>query len=432
MAESRPGQTLKDLLTREILVSERQRVTLLGVVFTLMTFVLGLSLVVIPEGSPNVPPGVRPLVLPIAFSGILYALAIRRFLGRRLRNHPSDPGWLRYIGATLEISLPSIVIALIATVIPPISSLVGPTSLFYFVFIVLATLRLDFWLCAYTGVLAAVEYTLLAVYFMRMPGADAPLTDLLSPMAFIARAFIYVIAGLVAGFVSLRIRRQIMRSFETMEERNRIINMFGQHVSPAVVEMLLGQPVDLGGEVRNVCVMFLDIRDFTAFSERRSPQEVVAYLNRLFGFMIESVNRNHGIVNKFLGDGFMAVFGAPITNREDCQNAVIAAREIVAEVERLSISGAIPPTRIGIGLHCGSAVTGNVGSDQRKEYTIIGDVVNLASRIEQLNKPVGSRLLVSDAIVDAFGGADDLHAREIGPMEVKGRIEPVTIYSLVD
>src|SRR4051812_43817246 len=112
MAESISSPTHQDLLSREILISERQRVSLLGVTLLLVALGLLLSLVVVPEGSPNVPTGVRPLVLPVICFGVFYALAVRRFLGRRLRTHPSDPGWLRYIGATLEITVPSVAIAL--------------------------------------------------------------------------------------------------------------------------------------------------------------------------------------------------------------------------------------------------------------------------------------------------------------------------------
>ncbi len=210
--------------------------------------------------------------------------------------------------------------------------------------------------------------------------------------------------SLIAGLVSVRIKRQFLNSVRTLEERNRVMSMFGQHVSPAVVDKLLSQGVELGGEIRHVCLMFLDVRDFTAFAEGRSPVEVVDYLNSLLEFMIESINRYSGIVNKFLGDGFMAVFGAPISaDGRDSQNAVAAAREIIARVDELNTSGQIPPTRVGIGLHAGEAVTGNVGSALRREYTISGDVVNLASRIEQLNKQFQSRLLVSQAVHKALG-----------------------------
>jgi adenylate cyclase len=145
--------------------------------------------------------------------------------------------------------------------------------------------------------------------------------------------------------------------------------------------------------------------------------------------MVESVNRHHGIVNKFLGDGFMAVFGAPLSDGRDSHNAVAASREIVARVAEENARGELPPTRIGIGLHAGQAVTGNVGSTRRKEYTIIDDTVNLASRIEQLNKEHGSQILVSETVYGALGDEAG-EAVALGPISVRGLEEPVAVYRL--
>ena len=141
--------------------------------------------------------------------------------------------------------------------------------------------------------------------------------------------------------------------------------------------------------------LVLDIRNFTTFSEGRVAEEVVAYLNTLWTFMVRTVNEHHGIVNKFLGDGFLAVFGAPVSTGNDCANALAAARHILREIDELTEAGRLLPTRIGIALHAGEAVVGNVGSAERKEYTVIGDVVNVAFRIERLNKQLGSTFLVS-------------------------------------
>jgi adenylate cyclase len=175
--------------------------------------------------------------------------------------------------------------------------------------------------------------------------------------------------------------------------------------------------------------MFLDIRGFTSFSERRDPGDVVSYLNTLFDFMVETVNRHQGIINKFLGDGFMAVFGAPLPDAEASRHAVDAAREILSQLESLNAAGRIPPTRIGIGLHSGKAVTGTVGSAQRKEYTIIGDVVNVASRIEQLNKQFDAQLLISEEVWNAVGEGHEIPVR-LGPVHVKGHEADVQVLRL--
>lgn len=185
---------------------------------------------------------------------------------------------------------------------------------------------------------------------------------------------------------------------------------------------------DLRSERRSVCVMFLDIRNFTTFAERRTPEEVVTYLESLFEFMIEIVNRHHGIVNKFLGDGFMAVFGAPLSEGSDCVNAVRAATEILTRVDEEVALGNVLPTTVGIGLHAGEAVTGSIGSSLRREYTVIGDVVNLAARIEKLNKKFGSQLLVSDDVWQTLSEVPS--ATPISDVHVKGREGVIQVYQI--
>jgi adenylate cyclase len=310
-----------------------------------------------------------------------------------------------------------------------VQALVNPISFMYFLFIILATLRLDFGLCLFTGAVAALEYVgLVFLYLDRLPPLSEETLATSLPMQLV-KSFIFFLAGVIAGLVSLEIKKRFVRTITLLEERTEILHVFGQHVSPEVVTRLLNQPGEIDSETRYVCVMFLDIRNFTTFSENKSPAEVVNYLNTLFESMIDSVNRHRGIINKFLGDGFMAVFGAPLSDGQDCQNAVAAAREMLAQVEQLCATGQIQPTRIGIGLHAGEAITGNVGSSQRKEYTIIGDTVNLASRIEQLNKQYSSQLLVSEEVWNKVK-EQILEGIALDPVQVKGRQAPVSIFKL--
>ncbi len=156
---------------------------------------------------------------------------------------------------------------------------------------------------------------------------------------------------------------------------------------------------------------------------------MVQYLESLFEFMIEIVNRHHGIINKFLGDGFMAVFGAPLSDGKDCANALEAAQEILARVNKEVESGTILPTTVGIGLHAGEAVTGSIGSALRREYTVIGDVVNLAARIEKLNKQFQSQLLISEIVWQAVSADHDAVVPK-GQIQVRGREQSVQVYQL--
>ena len=133
-----------------------------------------------------------------------------------------------------------------------------------------------------------------------------------------------------------------------------------------------------------------------------------------FGTAVEVINRHHGVINQFLGDGFMATFGAPISTGNDCQNALAAARELIARVK----------VKVGIGLHAGDAVTGNVGSAERKQYSVTGNVVILASRIEQLNKEYDSQVLASHEVLERAGE----QAAPLGAVRVKGHEQPIEIF----
>jgi adenylate cyclase len=272
-----------------------------------------------------------------------------------------------------------------------------------------------------TGVVASFGYMGL-VYVISLHAEVVPLQP-------IARAAIMLAAGVVAGFVALRLRNKFQHAVQEAASRERVTNIFGQHVSPAVVDQLLERPAEWQGERREVCVMFLDIRNFTANSRGRPPEEVVEYLNAAFAFMIEAVDHHSGFINKFLGDGFMAVFGAPLDDPAAVHHAIAAAREILANIDRRrSIDGAWP-LEVGIGLHMGPCVTGNIGSPMRKEFTVIGDTVNFASRLEQLTKQYGRRFIVSDAIVAALGSEANT-AVPLGAVAVKGYADPIPVWGL--
>lgn len=348
----------------------------------------------------------------------LYILGERVLLGRLKLRAKRLPRLYRYFTALVETSCPTAEI-LVAASYTGTDAISTAPYVAYPLFIILSALRLNFRLCVFTGAVAAVEYTLACLLYVE--GVNGALH--------VVKGVVLLALGVLTGLVAFQIRRRLLDSFKLAEERNDLLSTFGQHVSPAVADKLLEKRAALSGERRNVCVMFLDIRNFTGFAEGRSPEEVVDYLESLFGFMIEIVNRHHGIINKFLGDGFMAVFGAPVSDGRDCHNAVAAALEILARVEEEMARGRVLPTGVRIGLHAGEAVTGSIGSQLRREYTVIGDVVNLASRIEQLNKRFNSQLLISGAVWAAVH-EDYRDATPMGRVPVKGREAPIVIYKL--
>jgi adenylate cyclase len=412
-------------LTGEILASERLRVRVLAAALAVLLVVDQLVFIFLHDTIQHFASRPLPLWMPAATIApfLLYECVVLAVL--RFRDHMPAPA--RFFNAAIETSLPTVILWVVSYYTTPIVATGTWPPLLYFIFIVAATLRLDFVLPVFTGVVAAVGY--MGVVIAEIPLLPDAVEPVLNPIYHLSKAALMVAAGVVAGFVAVRLRAKFHNAVDEAASRERVTNLFGQHVSPAVVERLLGESEEFAGELREICVMFLDIRNFTAHTRGRPPAEVVDYLNHAFAFMIEAVDRHHGFINKFLGDGFMAVFGAPIADSDAALHAVAASRDILAEIDRQGLEAGPWPLRIGIGLHAGPAVTGNVGSPRRKEFTAIGDTVNLASRLEQLNKEFGSRLLVSDTVA-AFLGDSRGQAKLLGSVPVKGYSDPVPVWRL--
>jgi adenylate cyclase len=347
-----------------------------------------------------------------------------------LRKGKSFNPLLRYLNVTFEVSVPTVLILIISQNIIPIYAMTTPIVYFYFIFIVLSTLELDFKISVFTGGLAAIQFFLLSLYFQSQSETESliPTYQLTAP--FIGKAGIMLLTGVVAGLVAHEIRKRIINSYKILEDRNRIERIFGQQVSEKLVDELLKDDREMNSKRRFVCLMFLDIKNFTPFSEGKMPEQIIDYQNDVFSGMIEIINNHNGLINQFMGDGFMATFGAPISSGNDCQDAVNAALEINQLIRLNSDEGKIPPTEIRIGIHAGEAVTGNVGTSIRKQYSITGNVVILASRLEQLNKSYDSTILISKEVYDRID-KKGVQAEDLGPVVVKGRQKPLQVFRLV-
>ena len=224
------------------------------------------------------------------------------------------------------------------------------------------------------------------------------------------------------------------RMLKGLTERDRMRDLFGRFVSPAVAERALAGGAQLGGELREVTVLFADLRGFTSFAERRAPEEVVSLLNGYFTRMNEVVERHHGLIDKFLGDGLMALFGAPLATEDDAGNALQAAIEMVQALEALNVEVAargLPPLDVGIGINTGTVVAGNMGSPNRLNYTVVGDGVNLAARIEGLTKRADfkTHIIATDAAIRA--AKRRVRTRALGLVQVRGRQEPAVLHAVL-
>lgn len=412
-------------LTREVLRTELLRVRALITTGCVMMLFLTAIYLIDPSVVNRVWRGTEGLIevygLLIGF--ILFEVWVHTQIRKNLRLDRDLPVIRRYIGSLIETSLPTVILMLQIRTMGAAQALGFAVPMMYFIFVILSTLRLDFWLSAFTGFVAAAGLLSIALYYSSTGEADEPLIYFHA-----VRSTIILICGVLAGAVGAQLRRQFAASIAAATARDRVTNLFGQHVSPQVVERLMAQGTSTSGDLRRVAVMFVDFRGFTAGAQSRSPQEVVDRLDGAFAVLVDILDHQGGIVNKFLGDGFLALFGAPLEASDAAQRAVAAGREMLSAMDRINAQTSWP-LRIGIGIHFGEVVAGNIGSPRRKEYTVIGDTVNFASRLEALNKEFGSQLLISASVREALGD-DGSDVVALGEVAVRGYERPVAVFQL--
>jgi adenylate cyclase len=201
-----------------------------------------------------------------------------------------------------------------------------------------------------------------------------------------------------------------------LRERERIQDLFGRHVGEQVARQALDSEVELGGERREVAVLFTDVVGSTEIASQRPPEEVVELLNHFFGIVVEVVDTHGGWVNKFEGDAALAVFGAPVSTPDFAGQALAAARELRDRLDR-----EVPGLEAAIGVSAGEVVAGNVGERRRFEYTVIGDPVNEAARLTELAKEKPRMLLAAEAALKRAAEEERRHWELGGSVTLRGR-----------
>ncbi|HEY1100938.1 MAG TPA: adenylate/guanylate cyclase domain-containing protein, partial [Myxococcota bacterium] len=243
-------------------------------------------------------------------------------------------------------------------------------------------------------------------------------------------------AGVVGVLVASRTLDLATRSASKAIEAERAREHLGAYVGKEVAEEALRvDEIVLGGARQPVAVLFSDLRGFTSYAEKLSPEALVTQLNAYLEEMVAVITRHGGVVDKYIGDGIMAVFGAPRSRGDDARRAIACAKDLVKALEshnaRRALSS-LPPLKMGIGVHYGAVVAGNIGTLEHAQYTIIGDTVNLASRLESSTKDLGTDVLVSAAAKAAanLGIDDEPKLLPMGMLAVRGRGEAVEVFGL--
>ena len=242
--------------------------------------------------------------------------------------------------------------------------------------------------------------------------------------------FVVPLVALLASYGTMLFRRLLTEE----KEKRRIKSMFGQYVSPKVIDILIrdSSRMKLGGEERHVTLFFSDIAGFTTVSEKLTPQELVEVLNDYLSTMTDVILDLDGTLDKFIGDAIMAFWNAPL---DQPKHALLACRAAVGqmallpELHRRFGDKGWPIVEFRIGLNTGPAVIGNMGSSTHRNFTAVGDTVNLASRLEGANKMFGTRILISESTLQA--AKDDIEVRELDFLRVKGKTQPIRVYELL-
>lgn len=364
----------------------------------------------------------------------IYCLVLYAFFKLRPSKYA---GWLKYVSIFVDLALLTLAAPAMARNHSGIVEFLTGFIPLVFVFLnMLSAFRHSVPACLYSAVLSAVfngtvlavavETQIVPVSEVTVYGQNAiNVIDQSVTVVFIA------LPAILAAAIARVSRGLILRAELESRERTRLEHekqQLGRYLSADLVEFVLSEPgrLKLGGTRRHVSVMFTDIRNFTPLAESVEPEVVVSFLNEYFTVMVDIVFRHGGTLDKYIGDGLMAVFGAPFAVKDAPSRAVLAAIEMVHALEELNRSRrfGFGQIEMGVGIATGTVVSGNIGSLRRMEYTCIGDTVNTASRLEHVNKDVGSQIVICQATQAALGGA--IPTRPAGVTVVRGKSREVS------
>lgn len=355
-----------------------------------------------------------------------------------LARHNLLHGWRLY-AALLPFSVAPTLFFLLAGLLPPTtfaSYITGPFSYLYFVTIMMTGFTLNRRVAILAGFISAAGY--LFAYLLarhQLQGLSHPdpilIQDLTQAPIYVLKAVMMIFTGALAGAIGSFARELVGQVREQELKRVMVSRLFGEYLSDEVREKLMSEPGSVRGERRAVAILFSDIRGFSSFSEQHPPEEIVARLNEYFDRMVAAVASNGGVVDKFIGDAVMGTFGGFRSVDNPCDAAFAAAlamRDALASLNAEWSQAQKSPFEAGVGLDFGEVVQGPLGSERRKDFTVVGDAVNTASRAEGLTRQVSHPIVLTEAVYSRLSAHHRALCEPLGEVKVKGKSNAVRIY----
>ncbi len=418
-----------DLFRREEKRSEKL-VNYARILITLLYFAAGTGV------KAEIPASSLYNIYAIAGLSLLYSIVLFFvLLGKRY--HPA----VKYVSATVDVLLLAVALYSFGT----FRTFKTEAFLIYFLWIALAAMRFSVKLTIYTGILCVLSYLVLILLGVLretiQPGsitehftsARVSVSNQGLRLAFLTACFSVsaYVARLYRGLVAQSVENEMEAGRQGLE-KERVKDTLSRYVSHQIAEKILTEGMNLSGERRNATILFCDIRDFTRMSEKMEPEEVTGFLNEYLRRMVDVIFEYGGTLDKFVGDEIMAIYGVPVSTGRDEEMAVRTAmrmKEVLADMNERRAGKGRETIRFGIGIHTGEVVAGNIGSHRRLEYTVIGQTVNMASRIEALNKFLGTDILITEQTYAQVHHLVDVEKQRL--VRVKGIEQPIQTYRII-
>jgi len=389
-------------------------------------------------GTTGLSIGIQPFCANVTNLGVggiwlLFALSYQLFLTR----HPYHPAF-KYLSTTVDILINTAILYGYHYDMGWSTTLKAIPFMTYFFVLIMASLRFRFELAIFGGLLTIGVYSALSFYiFQTQPiemgsMVDEFLTAKVNPIQQFYRimylvtltALLLILVYNTRRFVKLRIDEAVKGLLEK-QQHEKTQNLFERYFSAKIARYLATHPPELGGKSQTVTILMADLRGFTALSEMLGPTGSVNMLNRIFDQLVEIIFKYDGTLDKFLGDGMLVVFGIPEPQADDADRALAAAREMVKAVSAI---GMAKDLSMGIAINSGEVIFGNIGSKQRMEFTVIGDTVNTAARMEAMNKEFGTEIIISESTMRFI--SDKTRFRELPNVQLRGKKGVVKLFGL--